>query len=463
MNGFSVFDFGMRRAAFSERCRKVGITGECIFENKAPLLIHEADRANFVAIVSKLKKGNTGRAEATFRFLPEEGGVLWLSCTFQTLGKSEGEGPFILVLHDEDITVLQNTQEEVRERLMEIDSLKDLLFAINKSLDFDETVSRIIEHLHRVIPFDRASVQAIEGTSLVVIGSYGYAEPLYKDLRFQIWGVDSPSSRAMGTRRPIICNDVVRDFNGFIQADNNLLVRSWLGIPLIYEGKAIGLFTLDSFKPDFYKDSHVRIASGLAEHIALAVQHARQHSIVKEEARTDMLTGVANRYTLETTGEEIFQRASKADQPLGMLMLDIDFFKKVNDTHGHSFGDLVLKVIAKGIQQGLRAKDYLVRYGGEEFLVLLPETTTREALVVAERLREKIPRLDVDGTYACPTISIGVFSGVPGAQDLLSEFIRRADLALYEAKQAGRNRCRVWSPKPEFFDSRQRASEIKTH
>jgi diguanylate cyclase (GGDEF)-like protein len=247
---------------------------------------------------------------------------------------------------------------------------------------------------------------------------------------------------------------VVKDFQGFIQVGGDAAVRSWLGIPLVYEGRSIGLFALDSFKPNFYNDSHIRIASNLAEHIAIAVQHARQHSIVKEEARTDKLTGIANRYGLETVGQELFLRTSKADQPLGVLMLDIDFFKKVNDGKGHNYGDLVLKIIARGIQQSLRTKDYLVRYGGEEFLVLLPETTTREALVVAERLRERIPALDVDGRSSCPTVSIGLFSGVPGAQDLLHEFIHRADLALYEAKQAGRNRCRVWSPKPEFFESK---------
>ena len=124
----------------------------------------------------------------------------------------------------------------------------------------------------------------------------------------------------------------------------------------------------------------------------------------------------------------------------------------MNDTHGHAYGDQVLRVLAGGIQQNLRTKDYLVRYGGEEFVVLLPGTSTREALVVAERLREKIPLTDVDGLHTCPSISIGVFSGVPGTEDLLHEFIHRADLALYEAKEAGRNRCRVWTPKPEYFD-----------
>ncbi|MCX7026103.1 MAG: sensor domain-containing diguanylate cyclase [Spirochaetes bacterium] len=454
LNGFSIFDLEKKRVILSERCGKAGITAESIFEIQAPVSMHEADKANFMSMVSKLRRAEIDRAKGSFRFVSDKGEVLWLSLAFQSLGKDIRGGPLLIVLHDEDITELQNTQEEVRERLMEIASLKDLLFAINKSLDFDETLSRIIEHLHRIIPFDRATVQVLEGAFLAVIGSYGYSQHLVKDLRFLVRGVDNPSARAVATRRPIICNDVEKDVSGFIQVGDGMIVKSWLGIPLVYEGRSIGLFALDSFKPDFYNDHHIRIASNVAEHIAIAVEHARQHSMVKEEARTDELTGIANRYGLETTGQEIFLRTSKADQPLGVLMLDIDFFKKVNDTKGHSYGDLVLKTITKSIQQNLRTKDYLVRYGGEEFLVLLPETTTREAFIVAERLRGAIPKQDVDGKYNCPTISIGVFSGIPGSQDLLHEFIHRADLALYEAKKAGRDRCRVWNSKPESFDSR---------
>ena len=462
LNGFSAFVPEGRRVVLSDRCKKAGITAECIFDTQAPKPMREVDRANFVSILTKLRKEQIERLEGTFQFLDEKGEIFWLNLAFQSLGRTKSGTPVVIVIHDEDITELHNTQEEVRERLMEIDSLKDLLFAINKSLDVDETLSRIIEHLHRVIPFDRATVQVLEGSFLGVIGSFGYSEPLVKDLKFSVHGIDNPSARAVATRRPIVCNDVVRNFDGFIQVGGDSIVRSWLGIPLVYDGRAIGLFALDSFKPEFYNDRHVRIASNLAEHIAIAVQHARQHSIVKEEARTDKLTGTANRYGLETTGQEIFLRTSRAEQPLGVLMIDIDFFKKVNDGRGHAFGDLVLKILAKGIQQSLRIKDYLVRYGGEEFVVLLPETTTREALVVAERLRERIPSLEVESRSTCPTISIGVFSGVPGAQDLLHEFIHRADLALYEAKQAGRNRCRVWSPRPDFFEGKDVSPEART-
>lgn len=451
-NGFSFVDLTDKRLVLSEGFKRLGLAEGDYFGKYLPSKIFSDDRTNFDAIASKLLSGELDRAQAEFRIMAENGKLRWFSLSFHALRRNEDGSLRILAIHDNDITDLISAQEEIRERLVEIESLKDLLTAINKSLDFNETISRIIDHLHRIIPFDRASVQALEGNYLTVIGNYGYSEALTQELRFPIFGIDNPSARAIASRRPIICNDVEHDFKGFVHVGSGIKVKSWLGIPLVYEGRAIGLFALDSAKPDFYTDQHVRIASNVAEHIAMAIEHARQHTIVKEEARTDKLTGVANRYGLETQGQDIFSAASKEETPLGILMIDIDHFKVVNDTFGHAYGDQVLILLAGSIQQSLRNRDYLVRFGGEEFVILLPGTSTREALVVAERLREMVARIEINGEQACPTVSIGVFSGVPGPQDVIHEFIRRADLALYEAKEAGRNRCRVWSPKPEYFD-----------
>jgi len=451
-NGFTLIDFTHKNVFLSVVWKDLGLTEAGMLDRFPSEKIHTGDRQNIEALFNKIMGGETDRIDAQFRYLADGGEVVWLRMVYNVLARDVAGRPSISLVHDENLTALVNAQEEIRERLVEIESLKDLLASINKSLDFNETITRIIAHLHRIIPFDRAPVQSLEGGYLSVIGSFGYPEPLIHDLRFSISGFDNPSARAIASRRPIICNDVEHDFDGFVQVQDSIVVKSWLGIPLVYEGRAIGLFALDSGQPDFYTNQHARIASNVAEHIAMAIEHARQHTIVKEEARTDNLTSVANRYGLETQGQEIFGRAGKEGEPLGVLMLDIDHFKTVNDSFGHAYGDQVLIALAACVQENLRNKDYLVRYGGEEFVILLPDTPTREALVVAERLRTKIPCVEVDGVHTCPTVSIGVFSGVPGPQDLMHEFIRRADLALYEAKEAGRNKCRVWSPKPEFFD-----------
>ncbi|MEW6548623.1 MAG: diguanylate cyclase [Spirochaetota bacterium] len=446
-NGFSILDYAGGRVLLSERLAALGLKPQALLSREEAPWLHEEDRQGYLEQLSNVLRGHSERVQGQYRFLRSQGEPLWLSVSIRPLEWDAAGAPSLVIIHDEDISSLHAAQEEIRERLIEIDSLKDLLFAINKSLDFDDTIHRIIAHLHKVIPFDRASVQSYDGTDLTVIGSYGYPPETVKSLKFPVKGVDNPSAQAISSRRPMICNDVIGCFNGFIQVDQDNPVRSWLGIPLVYEGRSIGLFSLDSGVAGFYNDRHARIASNVAEHISIAVEHARQHSLVKEEARTDGLTGVANRYGLETVGQEIFLKALRNDSSLGVLMADIDFFKDVNDTKGHNFGDKVLVAIAQAITHSLRTKDYLVRFGGEEFVILLPETSTREALVVAERLREMIPRTDVDGKETCPTISIGVFSGIPAPHNSLHEFIHYADLALYDAKAAGRNRCRVWRPK----------------
>lgn len=413
--------------------------------------LHHDDRIRAENAIEKLIAGSLTSYTDQLRFILQDGSVVWLALTIQLLkGGGEGDQSF-LVIRETNVTDLVAARDEIKERLLEIESLKSLLTAINKSLDFNDTISTIIDHLHHMIPFDKASVQLLEGGCLRVIGGYGYSEELLKDLCFPMGPLTTPPSRAVASRRPIVCNDVERDFEGFIKVDKDIDIRSWLGIPLVFEDKAIGLFALDSRQKDFYTHQHVRLASSVAEHLALAIINAHKHTLIKAEARTDKLTGLANRYGLETIGQELFSKAASGDKPLGLLMLDIDHFKDTNDNFGHSYGDQVLRRIASEIQRSLRGDDYPVRYGGEEFLVLLPDTSTREALVVAERLREGIACLTMGDKRKFPTVSIGIFSGVPSYSELLHEFIRRADLALYSAKEAGRNRCRVWTPSPEYF------------
>ncbi len=417
-------------------------------------LLHPDDCLRAKESIDKLIAGTTKHYNDELRFIAHDGRVVWLFLSLQALNDESEGGHCFLIIRETNVTDLISAREEIKERLLEIESLKSLLSAINKSLDFNDTINTIIDHLHHMIPFDKASVQLLEGGTLRVIGGYGYREEQLANLRFPLGPDTTPSSRAIYTRRPIVCNDVEKDFKGFVRVDDSIYVRSWMGIPLVFEDKAIGLFALDSEIKDFYTHQHVRLASSVAEHLALAIINAHKHTLIKEEARTDTLTGIGNRYGLETIGQDIFSRAVAGDNPLGVLMIDIDHFKTFNDRFGHVYGDKVLSLIASEIQRSLRGDDYPVRYGGEEFVVLLPHTATRDALVVAERLRENIAALSMDDGNAFPTVSIGVFSGVPSLTELLHEFIRRADLALYEAKESGRNRCRVWTPSPEYFTSK---------
>jgi diguanylate cyclase (GGDEF)-like protein/PAS domain S-box-containing protein len=163
---------------------------------------------------------------------------------------------------------------------------------------------------------------------------------------------------------------------------------------------------------------------------------------LKRQAHIDHLTGVSNRGYFMAQAELELNRAVRYDNPLSLYMLDIDFFKKVNDSYGHKIGDLVLVKLAEVCRQTLREVDIIGRVGGEEFVILLPETNLTEATEVAERLRESIAisRVPLEGGLPLHfTVSIGVTSLI-SKDDNLDVLLNRADKALYKAKESGRNR-----------------------
>lgn len=162
-------------------------------------------------------------------------------------------------------------------------------------------------------------------------------------------------------------------------------------------------------------------------------------------ARLDMLTGVPNRRALMDGLERMFAQAARDRRPVALLMVDIDHFKRVNDTHGHLAGDAVLAAVAACLHQGLRAQDAMGRYGGEEFLVALPGTDAAGAVRLAEHLRQRVEKMVVPwaGQEVRVTISIGVHAQVPEGAAMADGMIETADQAMYAAKRAGRNRVEV--------------------
>ncbi|MBM7454691.1 diguanylate cyclase (GGDEF)-like protein [Oceanisphaera litoralis] len=163
----------------------------------------------------------------------------------------------------------------------------------------------------------------------------------------------------------------------------------------------------------------------------------RVNSQLKGIATTDALTRVWNRYRIEQAIETDIDLAARLGQPSALLLLDVDFFKRVNDRFGHEAGDRVLTTLAETIGQGLRGSDYLGRWGGEEFVILASGCHLEEGVVLAERIRKAVAASDF-GSVGKVTISIGVSQWRPG--DNRKSLLERADMAMYAAKQAGRNR-----------------------
>jgi diguanylate cyclase (GGDEF)-like protein len=224
--------------------------------------------------------------------------------------------------------------------------------------------------------------------------------------------------------------------------------RPMVAVPIEREHKLLGVLTVvDHEEGEFLRDD-VETLAGLANQAGVAIENARLHLQVEQQAITDPLTGLANRRQFFDTLEREFERAQRFGTPLSLIMLDIDNFKQMNDVRGHLAGDAVLHGTAGTIEGLIREIDLAARYGGEEFGVLLPQTNLEGAKNLAERLREAVALRVVsfgDDQINGVTASFGVASGPRTNADHL-DLVARADAALYRAKRAGKNRVETDEP-----------------
>ncbi len=220
-------------------------------------------------------------------------------------------------------------------------------------------------------------------------------------------------------------------------------IMAYVGMPLITNTKVVGVFYANDNRPHPYSADDLQFLQTLANRAANAIFRVQQFSLIQQQAITDHLTGVPNRRQLFTLGELEFKRARRFNRPLSAIMLDIDYFKKVNDTFGHEKGDQVLKALAQFLKLRLRDFDILGRYGGEEFVIVLPGADLTNARNVAYRLRKGVQERPMVNGSISVTISLGVAqlsNDLPDFQSLMN----KADQAMYDAKRAGRNRV-AWN------------------
>jgi len=226
--------------------------------------------------------------------------------------------------------------------------------------------------------------------------------------------------------------------------------KEYICIPFSRGGIFTGILSMSFTKSELEKRKNdiAYIESYLRE--AAPIMEAKYTlELVKENALTDQLTGLYNRRYLEEILDKIAASTIRENSLLGILMLDVDYFKKVNDTYGHDAGDEVLRQLAKVMINSVRESDFVVRFGGEEFLIILQNIKDEEAVKkVAEKIRENFEntKINIGGKSITKTVSIGI-SIFPKHTKKIWEAIKYADLALYKAKHSGRNRVEIFEEK----------------
>lgn len=221
-----------------------------------------------------------------------------------------------------------------------------------------------------------------------------------------------------------------------------------IAIPLIVGARVVGVLEARHLEARVATKEVLEIVEMLATHAATAVESARLHEVIEERSQVDALTRLLNRRRLESDLEAECKRCARYGRPLAFVMLDIDHFKAFNDSHGHPKADTALQAVAEVIEGCTRVTDTAYRYGGEEFCVLLRETTAEDAMHFAERLRQRIEQRFESGELKGVTASFGV-ADFRAETPTPRELMEAADAAMYESKHAGRNRVAL-SLRPSF-------------
>jgi diguanylate cyclase (GGDEF)-like protein len=316
--------------------------------------------------------------------------------------------------------------------------------ALVSAYDMESLLTAVMARIKAIIPARNWSLLLIDPATqeLYFAVVVGVAAEAVKDIRLKRG--EGIAGTVAVTGQPIFIPEVDQDprFSARVDATTGFDTRSIIALPLLVRGEVIGVFeVVNPEEEKFFREKYLPHLSILADYVAIAVDNVR--NLQKLEARTfiDEVTGYYNsRYLLHELGRLIPQHLSK-NEPISVVFLDLDNFKTVVDTFGHLRGSKVLAQVARVISGVLEAEDSLVRYGGDEFVILLPHRTQSEALQMVRRLRAVLNRtrlLQDEGLEIKVTASYGIATVPDDAQDE-EELLLIADRAMFGSKGRGRD------------------------
>ncbi len=307
-------------------------------------------------------------------------------------------------------------KRESDDKISDLTVMYKLLRLINSTLELDELINYAIKFIARFLKADECSVQMFENGKRYSLRGKGDAA-LEKE----------------------ICRKVIERKSLVIQEND---VNSVIAFPLKIREEVIGIIYVYGELVGGIRRKEIGFVSVIADQIAIGISNASQYEQIRQLAIVDKLTGVFNRrHFMELLDREIV-RSESFDKPISIILIDIDDFGKYNNANGHLKGDKLLREIGGLLRENIRGVDVVGRYGGEEFIVLLPEASVVEAFEIAERIRRKVEEQKFDGMEKQPNGKITISVGVVSCKDKnigKDGLIKEADISLYKAKQQGKN------------------------
>jgi len=328
--------------------------------------------------------------------------------------------------------------EQLEQQDKELALVNRLSTIVTSSMNIKEIFEGFAQELKEVVDVDYAAVALIEGDRLHILALSGQIKSIRRaGDRIPLKGT---TTEWVVERKKSLYEANLPQHSRFWTAAHYIKegIRSIIHLPLVVRDRVIGSLIIAGCQPDAYNTGQIRLLERLALQIATPIENSQLYARAEERARIDELTGLFNRRHFEERLKEEIARHSRYSNAFSLLMLDLDNFKTYNDIYGHPAGDEILKQIGAIIRSSIRNADQAFRYGGDEFTVILPQTISEDAYVVAERVREQIAS-EMKAKEVVITCSIGLAS-YPSDGVMSGELVTATDTALYYAKRTGGNR-----------------------
>ncbi len=349
------------------------------------------------------------------------------------------------------------THAQLENRLNELSLLYDVARSLTSTLELPELLSRISILVAQRLKIPQFSIMLINADGKLEVKC---AYPSGQGTEGRTFGSDEGAcGRAAQTQKSVYLPDLESDAEIFLPGSGARRERgALLSVPMIHQDTLLGVLNFQRPQPASFSAEEIEVLTTIADQAAIAVKNALLHEETVALSITDPLTGIPNRRHLTKQLEMEIARASRFANQLSLLLIDVDDFKKVNDAAGHLAGDAVLQQMAATFQGMTRKVDTVARYGGDEFVIVLPHVTKVEALEVAEKVRRTAELTaftgGLDASIGPITVSIGI-ANLP--IDSLNEerLLDCADAALYASKRNGRNRVTAYLPGMELHPGRE--------
>jgi diguanylate cyclase (GGDEF)-like protein len=387
---------------------------------------------------------------------------------------SNYESEFKIEQAKKDAEIYRLRNIELKQKSLEIEQKALLLEQSNRNITIISEIGQRITatlDLEDVLNTIYLNVNQLMDASAFAIGLYDqqvnivdFRIYIENGIRLGQFGIDIEKKKGFVSACieqgiVIVDNDVVFEEKKNLLVTNGIKPRSVVFCPLKFAGKVTGVVTVQSYNPEAYSANNVETIKALASYIAIALNNSQQSEALKITAqelellsKIDPLTGLYIRRHIIEKMEEEFLRFLRYGKKFSLMIIDIDFFKRINDAYGHNCGDIVLIALSEQMKSMLRQQDCLARWGGEEFLILLPETEASKAVVLAERLRSNIEQKVFE--YRNVIINLTMTFGIAesGGESTVDDIIMKADDALYEGKRKGRNRVECYTEPTEITE-----------